>query len=112
MRMRIFRDYDDREGAALFFAFIKQSANTREFERVLGNKNGVGAARHTTVRRDPSRVAAHHFDYHYAVMGLGCRMQTVNCVGNDRDGGVETEGEIRSVNVVVDGLGNSDQLQL
>src|SRR6266550_3586106 len=98
MGMGIFRDYDDRKGTALFFALVQQGTNTRDSKRVLGNKNRIRSASHSTVSRDPSRVSAHHFDYHYAVMGLGCRMQTVNGIGNDRDGGVETKGEVRSVN--------------
>src|SRR5882672_10728934 len=83
MRMRIFRDYHDGESATMFFALLEQGTNTRDSERMLRNQNRIRAAGDAAVRRNPSRVAAHHFDYHHAVVRLGCRMQAVNCVGND-----------------------------
>ena len=59
------------------------------------------------VQRDPSRIAAHHFDDHHAAVRFGRGVQAVNRVRGDVQRGVETERDLRGGQVVVDGLGHS-----
>ena len=54
------------------------------------------------------RVPAHHLDDHHAVVRLRGRVQAVDRLGRDRDGGVEAEGVVGRVQVVVDRLRNAD----
>jgi len=44
-------------------------------------------------------------------MGVGSGMQTVDCLGCNRNGRVETESNIGAPHVVVDGFRNSDYVK-
>ena len=65
-----------------------------DIEGALGHEDRVGSASHPCVCRDPAGVAAHHLDDHHPVVGLGGRMQAVDGVGDDLDGGLKAEGEV------------------
>ena len=58
--------------------------------------------------RDPAGVAAHRLDDDDPVVRLGGRVAAVDRVGRDRDGGVEAEGVVGAVQVVVDRLRHAD----
>ena len=60
---------------------------------------------------DPAHVAAHDFGDHAAVVGLSGGAQPVDCLGGDLHGGVEAEGVVGGVEVVVDRLGHADDLE-
>ena len=51
-----------------------------------------------------SRLTAHHLDDHHPVVRLGRRVQAVDRLGGDRDGGVEAECVVGAAEVVVDRL--------
>src|ERR1700722_14960236 len=74
---------------------------------LLRNKNYVRATRHTGGVSNPSRVAAHDLNHNDAIVRVGSGMDTLDRLGSDHDGGIEAEGCISSVDVVVDGLGNA-----
>src|SRR5258706_14003011 len=112
MGMRVFSDDHDRESPAVCFTHLKQLADSRDPERMLRNQNHISTAGNSAVRGDPPSVTAHHFYNHYAVMGLCGGMEAIYGVGNDRDRGVESKRKICAPDVVVDCLGNSDQLQI
>ncbi len=75
----------------------------------LRNQNDVGATADTRIERNPARVAAHHLDDHDAAVRLGRRVQPIDGVGGEADGGVEPERVGRADDVVVDRLGHADQ---
>ena len=83
-------------------------ADLVDVERPLGHEDRVGAAGDTRVRRDPAGMAAHHLDDEDAVVRLGGRVQAVDRVGRDLDGGVEAERVVGAVEVVVDRLRHAD----
>ena len=60
------------------------------------------------VQRDPAGVPAHHLDDERAVVRLGGGVQAVDRLGRDVDRGVEAEGVVGRVEVVVDGLRHAD----
>lgn len=60
------------------------------------------------VQRDPSGVTAHHLEHHAPLVRVAGGAQPVDRLGGDLDGGVETEGVVGGVDVVVDGLGYPD----
>ena len=66
---------------------------------------------HAGVQGDPAHVAAHDLGDHAAVVGFAGGAEAVDGLGGDLDGGVEAEGVVRGVEVVVHGLGNADDLQ-
>src|SRR6187549_43520 len=109
MWMGIFRDYDDREGASIFLSVCQELAHSGHPKRMLRHEHDIRAAGDSAVCGNPARVTAHYLNDHYAVMRLSCRMQTIDRVSNDGDRGIKTESEICAVDVVVDGLWNSDE---
>ena len=83
-------------------------AHVGHVERFLGDQDLGGAAGDAGVGRDPAGIAAHHLDDHDAVVGLAGRAQAVDGLGGGLHGGVEAEGELGDGEVVVDGLGHTD----
>lgn len=62
------------------------------------------AAGHTRVQGDPADVAAHHLDDEDAVVRFRRGVQTVDRVRGHRHRGVEAEGVVGGVGVVIDRL--------
>ncbi len=60
------------------------------------------------MHRDPAGVATHHLDDHDPVVRLRRRVQPVDRLRRDRDGGVEAERVIGAGEVVVDRLRDAD----
>jgi hypothetical protein len=63
---------------------------------------------HAGVERDPAGVPPHHLDDHDAVVRLGGRVQPIDGVGREIDGGVEAETVGGADDVVVDRLRDAD----
>src|ERR1700676_1567243 len=82
-----------------------------DVEGPLRNQNHVGAAGDAAVQGDPAGVASHYGNYHHAVMCLSSRVKTVNRFTHYVAGGIKSEGIVRSAQIVVNGLGNSDYVQ-
>ena len=97
-------DDDDREVLATRVAALDQVAAALDLDRELGDQDRVGAAGDAGVHGDPARVPSHHLDDHDAVVALRRRVQPVDRLGDDRDGGVETEGVVGRREIVVDRL--------
>ncbi len=77
---------------------------------LLRNQDGVGPPGcHAGMQGDPTDVAAHDFGDHAAVMGFAGGSQPVDGLSGDLDSGIETEGVISGVKVVVHGLGGRQQ---
>ena len=71
----------------------------------------MGARGHAGVQGDPAHVAAHDLGDHAAVVRFAGGAEPVDGLGGDLDGGVEAEGVVRGVEVVVDRLGHAHDLQ-
>ena len=74
-----------------FVAGAEPFGDDVEVKGDLGDQNGVGSAGDTRIERNPSRVPAHDLDNHDPVVRFRRRMQAVDRVGGERDGGVEAE---------------------
>ena len=64
--------------------------------RTAGHAGGIG---------DPAGIAAHHLHHDHAVVRVGGGVDAVDGLGGDHDRGVEPEGGVGAVDVVVDRLG-------
>ena len=91
--------------------FCELGAGVFDRQRVLGDEHDVGAAGDAAHDGDPAGVAAHDLDDHHAVVRLRRRVQAVDRLGADRDGGVEAEGVVGAREVVVDRLRHADDRQ-
>ena len=77
---------------------------------LLGDEDGVRAGGHAGVQGDPADVAAHDLGDHAALVRLAGGAQPVHRLGRDLHGGVEAERVVGGGEVVVDGLGDADDL--
>ena len=105
---RSFRHDHDAEIFSSLVALAEVIANLIDVHGPLRNENRIGAAGHPGRYGDPARIPPHYFNHHDSIVGLRGGVQTVNGVGRDVDGRVESETIVRCVQVVVDGLGNTD----
>src|SRR4029077_9643145 len=94
--------------AAMSFTLADRLAHYFDGERNFGDQDDIGAAGKSGMQRDPASIAAHHFDYHHAVMAFGGGVQAINRVGGHMERGVEPESEFRGHQIVVNGLRDTD----
>ncbi len=77
----------------------------------LGNQNDVGAAGDAGIQGQPAGLVPHDLHAHDAAVTGGGGVDAVDGLGGDVVGGMEAEGEIRSVDIVIDGLRKADDVQ-
>ena len=87
-----------------------QLAAALDRHRPLGRQDDVGAAGHPRHDGDPPGMPAHHLADHHPVVRLGGRVQAVDRLGRDRDRRVEPERVVGAREVVVDRLGDADDV--
>ena len=103
--------HHDREDAAARVTTADQPADVVDLERALGDQDHIGAAGEARVERDPPCVATHDLDHHHPVVRLGGRVEAVDRLGRDVEGGVEAEGHVGCGEVVVDRLRHAQHRQ-
>ena len=106
-----FGDGDDREPFAALGPPEAVLGDLIEIELDLRDQNNVRPARDPGVEGDPPRVAAHELDDHHAVVTRGRRMHPIKSFGSNMDGSLESEGDVRAVEIVVDGFGDADAVE-
>ena len=62
------------------------------------------------MQREPSRFVAHDLHEHDAAVAARGRLDAADCIGGDFHRRLEPEGEIRTVDIVIDRLGNADHV--
>ena len=76
----------------------------------LGDKDDVGTAADTGVEREPAGVASHKLhDKNTAVRACG-GVDIVDDVRRNINGTLEAEGSVRAPDIVIDGLGQGDDV--
>ena len=60
---------------------------------------------------EPTGIPAHNFHHHCPVMGSRGCMDAIDSLGYDGNSRVESEGLLRAVEIVVDGLGYPNDVQ-
>ena len=101
---------DDGEGLAVFGAAAHSVSHNVDVIRNFRQEDDVRAAGDAGIQRQPARLVAHELDDHAAAMARGGRMDAVDHLGRDVHSGMEAEGDVRSPNIVVDGLGQADDV--
>ena len=77
----------------------------------MGDEDDVGAAGHARVQRDPADLVAHDLDHEDAAVRVGGRVNLVDAARGHLDGARKAEGHVRAPGVVVDGLGQGDDVE-
>ena len=91
--------------------FLDPLCNLLHGDLDLGDQDCVCTCSHTGVQGDPTDVAAHDLCDHAAVVRFTGGADAVHCLGCDGHCGVEAEGVVGCAQIVVDGLGNTDDGQ-
>src|SRR5579885_3466160 len=105
-------DDDDREVLSACVPAPDLAADLLDVDRPFRDEDHVRAAGDAAHHGDPAGVAAHHLHHHDAVVRLGGRVQPVDRLRADRDGGVEAERVVGAGEVVVDRLRHPDDRDL
>src|SRR5699024_831656 len=102
---------DDGEVGAVLGAALDSGADAVDVVGQLGQQDDVRAARNAGIQGQPAGLVAHDLDAHDPAVAAGGGVDAVDDLGRDLDGGVETKGDVGAVDVVVDGLGQADDVQ-
>src|SRR5690606_390490 len=105
-----FCHYDDARGLAALLRCRDEVGYLFRRHGVLGDEYGFGAACHADAERDVSCAPAHHLDEEQPAVASGCVAEAVDGLERDVDGGVEPDGHVSPVDVVVDGAGKPHYL--
>jgi hypothetical protein len=103
------RRHHDAESRTELLACHDQLRHAFQAIRDLRDQDGISAAGDSGVQCNPSRIPSHDFHDHDAMVCLRRRVQPVDGIGRDADGGVESERARSLDDVVVDGFGHSHQ---
>ena len=58
--------------------------------------NDVGTTGNTGIQCQPASLVAHDLDHHNTAMTIGCGVNTINYIGADIHGGMESRAECKS----------------
>src|SRR6266446_8546484 len=104
---RAFSHDDEGKFFSLLFALEKLGADAFVAEGDFRDQNDVAAARDAGVRGNPAGVTAHHFEHQDAIVAFGRRAQTVERVRGAGHRRIETEGDDRGFEIIVNRFRNT-----
>ena len=79
--------------------------------RDLGDKDNIGTAGKAGAKSQPAGLMAHDLDDNNAMMAVGSGMQAVDGLGGNGQRCVITEGNIGHGHVIINGLGQGDDVE-
>ena len=91
---------------------LQHRAHLFDVDFFLGNQHVIGGGGDARETGNPACMPAHGLDDHDPAVRFGGRADAVDRFHHDVDGGVETEGEVGAVEIVVDGFGDTDHREL
>ncbi len=103
--------HDHRIVVACLMALGYPAGKVFEIDHHFWHQDCLGAAGHAGHGCDPTGGAPHHLDDHHPVVRLGGGRETIDCVDDDLHCGVEAQGHVGKSDVVVDRLGNPDDVE-
>ena len=105
-----FGDADEAEAPAVLGAFFDEVVDDIEVVVDLGKEDDIRARCDTGVEGDPAGVSSHDLDDHDAMVAHRGGVEAVDGFGGGLDGGGETEGDVGADEIIVDGLGDADEV--
>ena len=106
-----FRHGDDGEAAASSVPVLNLLNHLLDVIGNLRNQDNVGTAGHAGVEGQPAYFMAHDLYDEDAAVGRGCGVDVVDSVRGDVHRALEAEGHVRAPEVIVDGLGQGDDIE-
>ncbi len=102
---------NDGESAALSVPVLDLVDHLLDVIGNLGNQDNVGAAGHTGIQGQPSYLVAHNFHNEDSAVGSRRGVDVVNGIRGNVYSALEAEGHVCSPQVIVNGLGQGDDIQ-
>ena len=102
---------DDRETAAALVSGLNCIDNLIDVIGDLGKKDDVCAACDAGIQRKPANLMTHDLNDEDAAVGRSSGVDIINALGGDIQSAVESKCHIGSIEVVVYGLRQSDDVQ-
>ena len=78
---------------------------------MFGQQDNICAACNAGIQRQPACLVAHDLNAHHAAVAACGGVDAVDDIGGNVHGGVEAEGYVGAVDIVVNGLGQADDVQ-
>src|SRR5688572_22485312 len=88
----------------MFHALAHFCQNRLILEGDLRDQDHIRAARHACMESNEASVTPHQFKYHDTMMRLGSGTQLINCFGSGRDSSIKPEGHLRTADIVINCL--------
>src|SRR5207244_12408009 len=107
-KLRAFRTHHYAEVTSALVAAPNLGSNHIYIEGLLRNQDHIRPTRYPAVDCYPARVPPHDLNHHYTVVGLGGGVNAINSLGYDVHCSVKTEREIRTGEIVINRLRNTD----
>src|SRR6266853_5556312 len=82
-----------------------------DIEFVLRNDAAIGSTGHGRKHGGETRVPAKDFDNHETLVGAGGGAQAVDHLNGTRDAGTEADAVVCAGDIIVHGLGDTDDLE-
>ena len=98
------------EESSTVVAMLEHVGHVIDIKRALRNQNHVRTPGNAAVNGDPARITAHDLHHDHAVMRFSRGVHAVNGFSSDHYRRIEAEAEVRSAQIVIDGLGHGDHL--
>ena len=77
----------------------------------FGNQDHIASSRHAGIQCNPPGFVSHYLYHHHPFVRTGSGVKPVYGIRSDADGRVKAEGEISPPNIIIDGLGNGNDVQ-
>ena len=101
----------DGEVLASLGAALHGVGNLLDIVGMFGDEDDIGAARDAGIQCQPSGLVAHHLNAHHAAVAACGGVDAVNDLGCNVHGGMEAERDIGPVDIIVNGLGQADDVE-
>ena len=76
----------------------------------LRNKDDIPAACQPCIEGDPAGIVPHYLNDHGSLVRVGGRMESVDGIRGNGNGRVKTKGDLRAIDIVVDGFWNPNHV--
>ena len=106
-----FRHADDGEELLLQDTLVDHLGHLADIVGELGQQDHVSTPGDARVQREPAGFVAHQLNDHHAAVAVRRGMDAVDHIGGDLHRRMEAESEIRTRDVVINGLWQADDIE-
>ena len=102
---------DDGEVGTLLCAAFHGRTHTVDIIGLFRQQDNICTACNAGVQRQPASLVAHDLNAHHAAVAACGGVDAVDHIGGNVHGGVEAEGYVGTIDIVINGLGQADDVQ-